>query len=759
MGRVARIAAAAIALVGVTGAAAGSASAAPVSVGISGWTWGNPVPQGETLNRVAFQGATGYAAGEDGTVLRSNDGGATWAGLSSGSRSNFTILQEVDPNTVVVGGGCTVRESTDGGASFHRLPVNEAEQGCATKVAAVSFLTGTTGYVEQSDGSVLLTEDAGQTLQPKTGVPLNGATPGQMLFVSPTFGFAIASGPSGGKIYRTTDGAGSWTQVGSAPQALSDIEFVSPTLAYAVGGAGTLLNSMDGGATWSALPLVLPAGAARPALTQISCSDAEHCLIATAPVAGPGTNVLVRTTDGGATGTLVSASSQNLLSVAFSAASDAVAVGAAGATVLSTDGGATFPTSIAAVLGATLDGAIRLGRTPGSAFVPGHGGQIAATVDGGASWSLLRVPTSSNIVDVAFPGTAGAVNELATNSVGYAVSEAGIVYRTNNGGISWAILNSGGGEPTALLAPGEATVVLTGPTGMRLSANGGASFAPVSGSVVVGKKHGKILRRQLSAFPLDSGAEMAGSAMIAWGDEAIESTDRGAHWTLIPRPLKHGGFESLSFVTPTTGYAVSFQRLFFTRNAGRTWKEISSAGEGITPGQGSIAFSSVSAGYALWGASEGEVLRTSDGGRTWIPEQLPRKVEMVAAGGAVDFAMGGSALFATTTGGLNPTSSKLTLAIAGPSKLSRKKLRRAHERVKLKGVLSPAQGGEKVRVSCRGAGRSLWSAREVTVASDGAFSVTVPGIHATTDCVAQWSGGGAVSGAGTPAVELRVTKH
>src|SRR5579871_5247045 len=216
MGRVGRILLAAVAACGMAVGGAQSASAAQVSVGQSGWAWGDPVPQGEMLNRVAFQGARGYAVGEDGTVLRSDDGGASWIGLSSGSITNLTLLQEVEPNTVVVGGMCTVRESTDGGATFHRLPVNETEQNCATKIAAVSFLNPTTGFIEQSDGSVLLTKDGGQTLEPKTSVPLNGAGAAQMLFVSPAVGFAIVSSGAGGKIYRTTDGAGSWSQVGSS---------------------------------------------------------------------------------------------------------------------------------------------------------------------------------------------------------------------------------------------------------------------------------------------------------------------------------------------------------------------------------------------------------------------------------------------------------------------------------------------------------------------------------------------------------------
>ena len=754
MGRVARMMAAAIAACAVAGVTAASALAGPVSVGLSGWFWGDPVPQGETLNRVVFQGARGYADGEDGTVLRSDDGGATWVGLASGSNANLTLLQEVDPGTVVVGGGCTVRESTDGGASFHRLPVNEAEQNCANPVASLSFLNATTGYVEQRDGSVLLTTDAGQTLQPKTSVPLNGWLAERMLFVSPTVGFALVSSGSGSRIYRTTDGAGSWTQVGAASQPLYDVAFVSPTVAYAVGAAGTLLHSSDGGATWTGLGLTLPPGNPRPTLTQISCSDETHCLIATAPAPNPGTNVLVRTTDGGATGTLVSPSGQNLVSVAFSTASTAVGVGFGGATVLSTDGGATFPTAISKRAGTGSVSRIRIGASAQDAYLPEASGQIVATTDGGASWTALRVPTSLTIDDVAFPTTA----------VGYAVSEGGRLYRTGTSGLSWSILGSVGSSPTALLAPSESTLLAVGPTGLRRSTDAGASFAPVAGSVVLGRtKKGRVLRRPLSAFPLFSGAERAGSAIVAWGDEAIESTDGGAHWTLIPRPLRRGNVESLSFVSATTGYAVSLHRLFFTSNRGRNWKEIGSLGNEALGGEGTIAFSDATTGYALFAGGANELLQTSDGGQIWTREALPRKVEAVAAGGAVDYAAGGPAgqagIFTTTTGGRTAGASQLRLSIAGPRRLSRAKLRRGHGRVKLTGALSPAQGGETVIVAYRTAGRAVWKHRSAIVASNGKFSLTVAGIAATTDFVAQWSGEGPVTGAGTPAVELRVSRH
>jgi photosystem II stability/assembly factor-like uncharacterized protein len=724
-------------------------ASANVSVGSSGWQWGDPVPQGETLNRVALSALRGYAAGENGTVLRSDDGGNTWIGLFSGTESNLTLLQEVDQKTVVVGGGCTVRESTDEGASFHRLPINEAEQGCATKVASFSFLSPTTGYVEQTNGSILLTKDAGQTLEPKTAVPLNGGSAGPIVFTSPTVGYAIVSSTKAGTIYRTTDGAGSWTPVGSAPQALSDLTFVNPGVAYAVGAGNTLLQSTDGGSTWIKLPLGLPGGAL-PSLTQISCSDTRDCLIATAPGPAGGSNSLVRTTDGGFSGTLVSPSAQNLLSVAFSNATTAVAVGMGGTTVISSDGGATFPATVSHRLGATLEGPIRIGASAQDAYMAGHSGLIAATTDGGANWGALRVPTSANLLDVAFP----------TTNVGYTVSASGTVFRTSNAGLSWSILNSGGGAPSTLLAPNESTVLLVGPTGLRRSTNGGSSFAAVNGTVVLGRKHKKVLRRKLSAFPLFAGAETAGSAMIAWGDEAIESTNGGASWTLIPRPLAKGNIEAVSLVSPTTGYVVSRQRLFFTSNRGRSWKEILSLGTQALGTQENISFSSVQDGYVLgrYAGRENVLLRTSDGGRTWIPETLPQKLNSVTAAGSNDYAAGVGGLFVTTDGGFSPTSSHLTLSIAGARTLSRARLHKAKGRVKLTGLLSPAQGGEQITVSYRVPSKAVWHVRTVTAASNGAFSLTVSGISSTTDFVAQWSGEGPVGGGGTPALALTVTK-
>ena len=79
----------------------------------------------------------GYAIGDDGTALRTDDGGATWTGLATGTSQDLTRLQAVTPDVVIVlgGDGCVVRRSDDGGKTFRKIFVL-AETNCPDRVAA-----------------------------------------------------------------------------------------------------------------------------------------------------------------------------------------------------------------------------------------------------------------------------------------------------------------------------------------------------------------------------------------------------------------------------------------------------------------------------------------------------------------------------------------------------------------------------------------------------------------------------------------------
>jgi len=115
---------------------------ASVQVGSSGWQWGNPLPQGNTLRSISFAGANGYAAGEFGTLLRTTDGGTTWSGLLSGTFTNLSDVQAIDPDAVFAAGGCVARRSNDGGATFTRVAFTPVESSCKEPFAAGWFPGG-----------------------------------------------------------------------------------------------------------------------------------------------------------------------------------------------------------------------------------------------------------------------------------------------------------------------------------------------------------------------------------------------------------------------------------------------------------------------------------------------------------------------------------------------------------------------------------------------------------------------------------------
>src|SRR2546423_13648057 len=83
-----------------------TAQAADVTVGHSGWNWGNPQPQGNTLRAIEFEGTLGFAAGDFGTLLRTDDRGRSWTGIPTGTTAAITHISIADGNTVVVGSGC-----------------------------------------------------------------------------------------------------------------------------------------------------------------------------------------------------------------------------------------------------------------------------------------------------------------------------------------------------------------------------------------------------------------------------------------------------------------------------------------------------------------------------------------------------------------------------------------------------------------------------------------------------------------------------
>jgi photosystem II stability/assembly factor-like uncharacterized protein len=722
-------------------AAIPAAAPANVQVGSSGWLWGNPLPQGNTLRAMAFFGTTGFAVGDFGTLLKTTDGGANWEGLPAGTFSNLTELQVLNDSTLVAGGGCVARRSTDGGKTFTRIGFTNVESDCPadSNLAALSFLDANLGYIFETAGQVFQTRDGGTRFATKIAVPGTrtvggGGVPTDAQFLSESTGFVSTSD---GKIYQTTDAANSWKAVNETGRAVRALAFASSSVGFAVGDGSLFLKTTDGGATWSAKDIGAPGGTN---LTAVRCADEKTCVVTTQ--AG---TVIGITKDGGSTWTWPSPSTDPLFAAALASTTRVVAAGQQGATAYSNDTGGNFTPVGGRLVGQFTR--VRSGTVAGSAFAPGPDGTLGRTVDGGHTWTRGNVATSQDVLDVSFP----TVND------GYALDVAGGVFNTNDGGQTWATLNTGStARAHAVYAPSAGVVMVIGPTGVRRSTDSGGSFTAVRGAAV-------------SQTVLD-GVDRAGSAIVAYGpQDVIRSTDNGKTWTAVRKPgkyIKKGkkkvnrlGIRNVDFADANSGFLLDASgRLWKTKNGGKAWTELPGVGTNAARG---MSFSSAQKGYLVISTfgdvrtPTGFLLRTDDGGATWHPQFVvsnPIADFGVAAAGATDYLLGGQqSLLYSTTGG--ETGAASDLSIKAPKTKYTKPVH-----VTVTGTLKPASGNERITVSYRRPGSTRWTSQTVTASANGAYTSSWNLARGDNVFVAQWQGNFRSHGDGSTVLTVHVAK-
>lgn len=669
---------------------------AAVSTNQSGWLWGTPEPQGNTLGALELQGTTGYAAGDFGTLLRTNDGGSTWGTVRTGLSLTLFELEMIDANSIIVASSCAARRTDDGGKTFRRLPYTSNERGCARSLQAISFPTADVGYLLPNQGGLLRTTDGGRSFSQRP-LPGGSGIPNALMFRSANDGLLATSE---GDIFRTANGGSSWTREFDGGRELRGVLFTN-TQAVVVGDGGTFLISEDGGDTWTQ-PSADPGAPPPPDdnFYGVSCGSATVCL-------ADGRTVY-RTADGGRsfTDTGVASASES----DFASATRAVTVGFQGEIHVSDDGGASF-----SQVGSRLESDGVLTRVRATSSSVAHalgdiGGELARTIDGGESWVDVGVPTASSLRDVWFP----------TASVGYALDTDGGLFRTENGGGSWSILDTGAAAPVGVYAPDASHVFVIGLRGVLRSNDGGETF----------ERHTHRVVRNRTLYE----ADQAGAAVVFWGPRVIAlSTNHGDTFQHIARPTRRE-IVHVDFVSPRVGYVLERGgRVQFTSDRGRSWTDL--IGVGYSNGR-RLAFGTRRNGWLSLGSTHPGVLRTTDGGKSWTPQILgaERTTGIAATGSQTGFATlrSPSQILFTRDGGRAGAGSALRLSTADRT------VRRG-QKIEIRGRLSPADGAEDVEVRVRGLNGRRWVEVDVTPNKAGKFSFERR-IRRSTVFVAQWEG-------------------
>jgi len=193
---------------------------------------------------------TAYASQEYENILVTHDGGMTWATASSSQPTN-TIAAPSALVAYAAGGDGFITKTADGGVTWNSVtPPNEFKDGY--DLSSICFISADTGFAVGLLGRILKTTDGGadwSTYSP-TYIPVTAIS-----FPSPDTGYMT----TWNNVYKSTDSGMTWTMlpltVGTAFASSSRFEqaqFSSADTGFLVSSSAvTVFNTADGGMTWT----------------------------------------------------------------------------------------------------------------------------------------------------------------------------------------------------------------------------------------------------------------------------------------------------------------------------------------------------------------------------------------------------------------------------------------------------------------------------------------------------------------------------
>jgi photosystem II stability/assembly factor-like uncharacterized protein len=525
----------------------------------------------QNLTSVAFATPqSGWAVGNNGAILHTEDGGKTWSPQSSNSGSLYSVAFVTPQSVWAVGGMGTILHTENGGKTWSLQSSNTRQS-----LYSVAFATPQSGWAVGNGSTILHTEDGGKTWIPQSSNGSGFLT--SVAFATPQSGWVVGAM---GTILYTGDGGKNWSpQYSESREDLESVAFATPQSGWALGSRGTILHTEDGGKNWSSQ-------SSKSSEHLYSVSFATPQSVWAAGING----TILHTGDGGETWSPQSSNtSQSLISVSFATSQSGWAVGNGGTILHTEDGGKTWSPQFSNTIEDL--GSVTF-ASPQSGWTVGAMGTILHTEDAGTTWS----PQSSHSSPFFLNSVA-----FATSQSGWAVGNGGIILHTEDGGKTWISQSSNGSKSlisVAFATPQSGWAV--GDMGTILhTENSGETWSSQSSNTSAG------------LYSVASASPQSGWAVGPMGT-ILHTEDGGRTWR--PQSSDSSGFlTSVAFATSHSGWAVGHRgTILHTEDGGKTWNpQSSNTSENLT----SVAFATPRSGWAV-GVS-GPILRTSDFGRNW----------------------------------------------------------------------------------------------------------------------------------------------
>ncbi|MBI5869554.1 MAG: Ig-like domain-containing protein [Actinobacteria bacterium] len=455
-------------------------------------------------------------------------------------------------------------------------------------------------------------------------------------FIDANTGWAVGSA---GTVLKTADGGATWspqipspnTCAGVTPYGngcgLKGVSFIDASNGWVVGDYGTIWHTVTGGSSWTSQSL--PGSGCGGGSCIYASLLGVHFIDSQVGVA-VGPNYAFATRDGGASWQQVSgvSTSHSLNAVQMVSSTTAYAVGDSGVVYLITWNGATWSAVLQA--GASTQNLYDVYFADAQHGLAVGGGRVWRTTDG-TTWSQNSAARSESLRSVTMTGNTLVVTG-GVQTVGENPGSSVILKRTSPG--SWPGTWS---DPIDAVAAGLTAASSNGTTDQlyTVAFPGGSSTgfaAGEAGGIVKTTDTG-------SNWALVAGGnakKITGSSfindttgwMVAMDGSVMKTVNAGASWASDSSGIAAGTkLRAVSFINDTTGFAVGYSgRLFDATNAGVAYKYNGTSWSAMSLPAGvatleAIHMTSATNGWAVGraGASAptGVALKTTDGS-TWV---------------------------------------------------------------------------------------------------------------------------------------------
>ncbi len=199
----------------------------------------------------------GWACGSYGLVAKTTDGGEHWTGLHIGTsarETNYTVTFFDEKNGVMCGKNAhskdIILKTDDGGTTWKTVQEDVSHK----PLYGMDFFDATYGVAVGGDSTIFFTKDGGTTWKRAKHNYMSKVDFYSVAFASANNAWVVGKAPKGGKaaVLHSTDGGATWKTVDvNTSLYLYKVRFQTPDHGWIVGKGGAVFETTDGGKQWN----------------------------------------------------------------------------------------------------------------------------------------------------------------------------------------------------------------------------------------------------------------------------------------------------------------------------------------------------------------------------------------------------------------------------------------------------------------------------------------------------------------------------